>query len=103
MTRGAPSRAQYGVHDGGGDTLRGALRDTLRGALRGTLRGALRGALRGGFRGPLGGHLKGCLKGSGAALSLRLSQQSNSASTDSPLQRIKERSQYGTSVSTLHR
>ena len=57
MTRGAPSRAQYGVHDGG-RTLKGALRDTLRGALRGTLRGALRG----GFRGPLGGTLRGALR-----------------------------------------
>ena len=66
MTRGAPSRAQSGVHDGGGP-LKSALKDTLRGASRGTLRGALRG----GFRGPSGGtFLKGCLKGSGVALSL---------------------------------
>ena len=53
VTRGAPSRAQYGVHERGGDTLRGALRDTLRGTLK--------GALRGGFRGPLGGTLRGAL------------------------------------------
>ena len=63
VTRGAPSGAQYGVHDKGR-----TLRDALRGALRGTSRGAVRGA----FKGALGGHLKGRLKGSGAALSLKI-------------------------------
>ena len=61
MTREAPSRAQYGVHDGGAH-LKERLKGRLKGALRGTLRGALRGAVRGGFKGPLGGTLRGALR-----------------------------------------
>ena len=61
MTRGAPSRAQYGVHDGGGGHLKGRFKGHLKGRLKGHLRGRGR-ALKDGFRGPLGGTLRGALR-----------------------------------------
>ena len=46
MTRGAPPRAQYGVHDGGGD-LKGRLKGHLKGRLKGHLKGRFEGRLKG--------------------------------------------------------
>ena len=54
MTTGAPSRAQYGVHE------RGALRD-LKGRLKGHFKGRFKGRLSG-SRGPLEGTLRGALR-----------------------------------------
>ena len=46
MTRGALSRAQYGVRDGGGH-FKGRLKGHLKGRLKGHLKGRFKGRLEG--------------------------------------------------------